>query len=479
MLQHKTVNFRKPPRSDQSRMGAHGGDTDGAVWEALATLRLAMTRHLDVRAQELEALQLKHRQAQAARRRHLAALPAAAAAPKPSSRYIEDQMRRERRAAGQAADRIPPQRSLPQSLVDPVKLREVHDRVSRMAKSEDAAMKREEDALHRRHAAELLSLERAILGIRDLVLAGVGGLDPGTVSDAWMVNEAQVAPQSWTQVLHLDRTSEDAASEAFNETGTNPFEAHFVFQRERLEALRSMAGDLPSEHMEREAQLLTTLNSQVAGNVWEHLVRADAGSLAGTSAKAESLDARQACGAIRLYLRAALRHLPMLLHEGLQVAHERLTRASQQGDATAAARMERDWTRLSPLVVPAAGSIIRQQLLADEQGLLDKTFLHALGLSTKWQVSCQDLELRLFTALAHILSASRILGLVRSSIGLPHPTEQRGSKHALSGGLSQTPEECDDLASMFTPRMRRVLFTEPSGAALPSGSTDSSNVTAE
>ena len=177
-------------------MDTHGGDTDGAVWEALATLRLAMTRHLDVRAQELEALQLKHRQAQAARRRHVAALPPAAAAPKPSSRYIEDQMRRERRAAGQAADRIPPQRSLPQSLVDPVKLREVHDRVSRMAKSEDAAMKREEDALHRRHAAELLSLERAILGIRDLVLAGVGGLDPGTVSDAWMVNEAQVAPQS-------------------------------------------------------------------------------------------------------------------------------------------------------------------------------------------------------------------------------------------------------------------------------------------
>ena len=122
---------------------------------------------------------------------------------------------------------------------------------------------------------------------------------------------------------------------------------------------------------------------------------------------------------------------------------------------------------------------IRQQLLADEQGLLDKTFLHALGLSTKLQVSCHDLELRLFTALAHILSASRILGLVRSSIGLPHPTEHRGSKHAPSGGLSQTPDECDDLASMFTPRMRRVLFTEPSGAALPSGSTDSSNVTAE
>ena len=171
----------------------------------------------------------------------------------------------------------------------------------------------------------------------------------------------------------------------------------------------------------------------------------------------------------------------MLLHEGLQVAHERLTRASQQGDATAAARMERDWTRLSPLVVPAAGSIIRQQLLADEQGLHDKTFLHALGLSTKLQVTLQDLELRLFTALAHILSASRILGLVRSSIGLPHPAEHRGSKHPdpLLGGLSQAPQECDDdLASMFTPRMRRVLFTEPSGAALPCGSTDSSNVTA-
>ena len=142
---------------------------------------------------------------------------------------------------------------------------------------------------------------------------------------------------------------------------------------------------------------------------------------------------------------------------------------------SARVQVRADLSVLIPYVVPAASSILRRELQRAEQGQLDERFLQALRLPAGVGVTAHHLQASLFGALNQIVSASNVLMTIRSALGLqslhglcaPSCTALRlgsgGGNSHVAGGMER--EKQEDLARMFTPRTRRLLFVDAASYA--------------